>query len=489
MRTFSQIVFRNSAWGLGAHLTVKVLSFVFSVLIIRNLGAEAFGQYSAVLAFGMTFAFISDLGLSVYSVRQIARWRDSEDEHPRSEALFADVLTVRLMLAVLAAIFILLAAWLTGRPLVMIGALVLNSLSLLLYAVQGTTDAILSGYERLDISSRSRVYNQLGFVIVGGVALYLGLGYYGLILANILGVSWMTWVCWGGVRDLGLRPRGRDQGKWGKLLKAAFPFGLIGFSLGLSYKFDTILLNIFRTDVETGYYNAAYNLVFSAVTISAAINVALYPSLTREVANSPERLWGIVQRAFRYLLLISIPIAVGGWVLSDEIIRFLYESEYLAAIPALKVVIWAVPLMYASEFLGYIVIISNKEAFAARAVTVSTVFNIFLNLILVPRYGVPAAAGMTVLTETILVGQYVWFLRKDLTRLRWGQVLGRPVLATLLMGTAVWLARPVIPFLLNVAFGVLTYGVLLILLGAVGLDEINFLLGILRRREPSLPHS
>ena len=79
-------VFRNSAIGLAAQLIIKVLSFAFSILIIRNLGASAFGQYSAVLAFGITFSILSDLGLSPYAVREIARLRDQPDGIRKGEA-------------------------------------------------------------------------------------------------------------------------------------------------------------------------------------------------------------------------------------------------------------------------------------------------------------------------------------------------------------------------------------------------------------------
>ncbi|MES4792645.1 MAG: flippase, partial [Chloroflexota bacterium] len=84
---------------------------------------------------------------------------------------------------------------------------------------------------------------------------------------------------------------------------------------------------------------------------------------------------------------------------------------YLPAVPVLQIVIWAVPLMFASEFLGYMVVVQGKESRVARAVLLSTSLNVALNILLIPRFGFIAAAIMTVLTEAVLVGQYLWFLR------------------------------------------------------------------------------
>ncbi|MBI3243372.1 MAG: flippase [Chloroflexi bacterium] len=478
MKKFSITVLRNSAFGMVAQLTIKALSFAFSVLVVRNLGAEAFGQYAAVMAFGALFAFISDLGLGVYSVREVARWRDLPDGPAQANALYANVLTLRLALSLLAALLVTLTAWLSGRPLVMVGAIALNACGLILYAVQGTSEAVLAGFERLDLSAGAKVVNQLAFVVVGAAALFWGFGYYGLILATLLGVALMTFVCWRGVHALGVRAAGVQAQRWPALLRASLPFGVIGFALGLSYKFDSVLLNIFRSDAETGYYNAAYNLIFSAAIISNVFNTALYPSLTRRAVTEPESLPRVYERALRYMLLIALPIAVGGWTLADQLIPFLFGADYAPAVPAFKIVIWVLPLMFASEFLGYVVLISGKEARAARAVLVSTGLNVAANLLLVPRFGFIGAAVMTVLTEAVLVGQYVWTLRPVMQKINWGNSLLRPLLAVFLMGGLVLLVHSLLPLLASVAVGGVTYGLLLLALGVIGMDDLRFVQNI-----------
>ena len=148
MQKLSHTILRNSAFGMVAQVLIKVLSFGFSVLIIRNLGASSFGQYSAVLAFGITFAFISDLGLGPYAVREIARYRDQPDGAEKAEQLYSNVLAFRLILSGITTVLVILAAWLTGRPALMIGAIALNSLGLFLYGIQGSSEALLMGFER-----------------------------------------------------------------------------------------------------------------------------------------------------------------------------------------------------------------------------------------------------------------------------------------------------------------------------------------------------
>ncbi|MGB9754678.1 MAG: flippase [Roseiflexus castenholzii] len=483
MNHLATTVLRNSAFGMASHIAMKLLSFTFSVLIIRNLGATDFGQYAAVLGFGSVFLFIADLGLSPYTVREVARLRDRPDGKERIQALYADVLTLRLILSVIAGILVVSAAILTGRPLLMIGAIAINSLTVLIYAVHGSSEAVLSGYERLDLVAGMQVVNQLAFVTIGGLALWLGFGYYGLIVATMIGVTLMTALVVRAVLRLGVRPGRITWRRWLPLLRAALPFGVIGLTLGISYRFDTVLLNIYGGDAVTGHYNAAYNLIFSLVTLSNVLNTALYPSLSRQSITAPETLPLVYERVLRYLMLVALPVAVGGFIVATPLIGLLFGADYAPAAPLFAILIWVLPLMFLSEFLGYVVVIAGREALVARSIIVSSSINVVANLIFIPIYGVLAAAVITVITEAVLVIQYVWLVRDLLGRMQWGALL-RVALAVVAMAALVYLTRS-LPVLVTIALGGALYGGLLLAMRVVGPDEAAFVRGVLTARRAS----
>jgi O-antigen/teichoic acid export membrane protein len=480
MQQLSQTILRNSAFGFAAQIAIKLLSFAFTVLIIRNLGATDFGQYAAVIGFGSVFLFIADLGLAPYAVREVARLRDAPDGMERIKALFADLLALRLILAVVAGIMVVSAAVMTGRPALMIGAIALNAVTVLFYAVHGSSEALLSGFERLDVTSSMRVVNQLVFVLIGGAALWLGFGYYGLIMATMIGVAVMTVLVVRALLRLGVRPGTISPQRWWSLLRAALPFGVIGLTLGISYRFDTVLLNIFSGDTPTGHYNAAYNLIFALVTLSNVLNTALYPSLSRQATINPSSLPQVYERLMRYLLVVALPITAGGFILAEPLVALLFGAEYAPAAPLLAILIWVVPLMFLSEFLGYVVVIAGREGRVARAILVSSSLNIVANLLFIPRYGVLAAAIITVVTELVLVSQYLWMLRDLLGQMRW-MALQRALAAVLVMALVVYLLRD-LPVLLSISLGGALYGGLLLALRVVGPDEAAFVRGMLAAR-------
>jgi O-antigen/teichoic acid export membrane protein len=217
-------------------------------------------------------------------------------------------------------------------------------------------------------------------------------------------------------------------------------------------------------------------LIFSVLVISNVVNTALYPSLSRQSVTLPHTLPAIQERMLRYLLIIALPIAVGGSLLAAQLVNFLYGVDYAAAALPLAILIWVVPLMFVTEFLGYVIVVDGAERRVAWAIGISTTFNVALNFALIPVFGLLAASILTVVTEAILLSQYAWLLRDKLRHVDWGLTLWRPLLALLVMAGVVFALRD---FFLPVTIlaGAAVYLLLLLLLGVIGKAEFSLLTG------------
>jgi O-antigen/teichoic acid export membrane protein len=177
----------------------------------------------------------------------------------------------------------------------------------------------------------------------------------------------------------------------------------------------------------------------------------------------------------RYLLALSAPLAVGGFMLAPQLLDFLYGARNAGALPAFQVLVWVIPLQYVSEFLGYVVLVKGNERLATRSLLISTSCNVMINLVLVPRYGFMAAAVVTVITEAVLVLQYLWILRAEIRQFDVGMVLLRPLLAAGAVFLAL-LASHSLPFLAQLAVGVVVGGSCLLLLKVFGRQELQMIL-------------
>ncbi len=157
-----------------------------------------------------------------------------------------------------------------------------------------------------------------------------------------------------------------------------------------------------------GWYNSAYNLSRALTTFAAAFSMALVPTLAREYGTNPETVRRWYYRSLRLLLFTGLPIAVGGMLLADKLIPFLYGQQFQAASIAFAILVWDTLLLMYNSLGGNIAQVIGKEVAAARIFAVEAGMNLVLNVLLIPHYGMIAAAFNTVATE--LTGTLLFYL-------------------------------------------------------------------------------
>jgi O-antigen/teichoic acid export membrane protein len=484
------VVARNAVVTLAGQVLLKLFAFAFSVYVVRRLGADDFGRYAAALAYVAVFSVLTDLGTSSLAMREMARDK-------RTAAWMApDIRALRLVLSAAAVLLIPLSAWWLGKPASMVLAIFVASCGLLLYALYGPMSSMLVASERLDALSGIGLLNQLVFMVAGTIALLVGAGYVGLLAASLAGVAAMVLVATRVARRvLDVRFERPDPRRWRALLASSFPFGVKLTATALSNRFDTVFLSFALTDAAVGWYNVPYSLVATLLLSAQSLSTSMYPSLIREYAVAADSFAGTVERAVRYMLMLSLPMAIGGTVLADRIIPVLYGEQFVPAVAVMRIMVWALPLLFLAELLGRTINAMHLERPAAWLTALSVPISMGLIIVFVGQYGVTGAAIamvctrlLTVVLSALVVGP------RDLVRGGLGPLL-RVAAAALVMGAVVWLVRDsaavaaldgrvALPAL--IAAGVITYGTAVLLFGAISRAEARFAYDGLRRRVTQL---
>ncbi|HEX2905514.1 MAG TPA: oligosaccharide flippase family protein, partial [Phototrophicaceae bacterium] len=252
------MILRNSLFGLGAQFALRIVGFLFNVLIIRTLGGEAYGQYNIVIAWAALFSVIGDLGINQYLAREIAR------EPKKATELFWDTVVLRFVLAVIASAITIVGAATIGVSQngytreIILGVAIYTS-SYFLQAVMAPLSSILIGHERLDITSTLGVITQVLFMVAAGIFLLLGLNFVWVVVASVVTLPIVTYLHYRAVRRNHLGPpRFKiNPGLWFAVIKAGFPFGLVQLALSFSFRIDTVILSGHISDEQIGWYNAA----------------------------------------------------------------------------------------------------------------------------------------------------------------------------------------------------------------------------------------
>jgi O-antigen/teichoic acid export membrane protein len=477
---------RNSAAMLAGQVIIKILSFVFSVFVVRRLGASDFGIYTSIMAFAFIFAMLTDLGTSTLSTREMARIEANV------AWMIPDTMTIRAILSLLVIIGNTLAAWLLGRPVEIIIGTFIASIGLLLYAIHGPLDSLLIAKERLYYSSLFNVFNQVTFVILGTIALLSGKGYLGLLTASLMGVFVMgTASATIVLKQLKIRFVRPAPSRWKNLLKASLPFGVIGVIVEFSARFDTVFMSFILPFAVVGYYNVSNNLILTTMLMAQSLALSMFPAMVKEYNSGQGSIIHTVQRAMRYLLMISLPVSVGGTLIAHRLILILYGKEFEQAITVFRIMIWALPFMFLAEVLGRTSIVMNLERKVAAFIAVNACISIGMSLTLIPAFGAIGAAIALVINRFNNVLLSIIILKPKL--LFEGNVLPliRVVIASLVMGIVVMvLGRysilsnqySIFSLLLLVLAGAVIYLISIFSFKAVTTGEARFVFNIIRRR-------
>ncbi len=469
----------NSLLGAFGKVSIKLIGFLFTILIVRWLGDEGYGQYALIWSYVVVVSMLSDAGLNLYAIRELAKRQSG------SQYIVGNIIIIRVMLALASMGVITGLVWLLGYAGQFVGQVFLASNVLLLYAIQEPLDGILQANERFDLSVVAIVGGLLIFVGLGVVLLWLGWHITGVIVARLVNVLASILLVWKLLAPYQQDLQWRLQPAWWpQFIRVALPFGLIKLWLSWSSRVDTIILAWFWPEQMVGWYGAVYALILGITVISNSINAALYPALSRQFSQKPERLPQIYANVLKYLLLLSLPIAGVVSLTAGKVVWLLYGAEFAPAGPTLTLMVWMVPLAFISEFLRHALLVANREQDALQGLMLAVLVNLGLNLWLVPSYGLLAAAGAAVMAEAVLALVYLRQLRAELGSLSFMKVVLKPLLITCGLMIVVS-SLSALPLWLEIGSAGLLYLAGIWFLGVIKADEYRPLLNSLTHHSPN----
>jgi len=464
--SLKRTVARNTLFITLGSLALKAINFLYNVAVVRVLGDAGFGQYSTVTAFVGLFAIFAELGVSQYVMREMAQ-RPEKTNH-----LFWNLWALRLTLAIIGVIGITAGAALYGFTPELVLGVFLYTLTFIYSAFLAPMDSALVAAERMEYPTLIAVIGQIGSAVLGTIVLINGWGFLALIGVGLLAmIPQIVFAAWAIRRHkLVSRPIVVTPKIWSQLIRAGLPFGMITLSLTIAFGIDTVILARFYPPEEVGWYNAAYRLSTSLLFLFTAFSTAIVPTLSKVFVTEPGTVERWYYRSTKIILLISVPMAVGGMVVADPLIHLLYGEQYSPSVPVLRIIIWDVPLLMFAGFGGNITTIISQERAAARIYFIGAVANVVLNLLLIPRFGILGAAAVTVVTDLVAAGQFHFLLRRKLNLPDVKPFAFRVVTASALMGAAVFLASQQHLFV-QILIGGIIYAILVVAFRLLDAEE------------------
>lgn len=428
---FSQRVTRNTLIQIAAKAVTVIFSLVTTILLTRYLGRSGYGAYMYVFTLIVLFGGLADWGTSTIGVREAARNLDEQKK------IFGQIFLLRLVFSLLASGVMILAAFIMPiktelGPDTMRKAIILGSLILFLFANRASFGVVFQ--TRLEIEKLAVADVVAGglTMILSWIAISLNAGLLVLVFVVLSATLISVTIAYFLAKDFIAFSFHWDRQFLGRFFLESLPMGAVLLLFTVDNKIDTVMLGAMKGSDAVGVYSLAYKIYDVLILGAAYLMNALLPVISRfsiEEKNKSE-LTIIYQKAFDLLFIMGLAVVGFVYLFAPLIVELLSQTryfEFFGAVVALRILSLALFLAYFNHLTGYTIVALGYQRPYFFIALGALVFNVIANFFVIPSWSYNGAAGVTVLTEALVLlvtNIFVFRLMKTIpSPFRWPKTL------------------------------------------------------------------
>lgn len=453
-----QTIIKNSVWLSSANLLAKLFKLLLVPLAARILGPEEYGVFGYTVALITTIFFFTDLGVSAILIREYPK------DHIKKDTLISTAFFLKAILIILATLCAFLTMFLLKDPLVrsIYGIL---TLMIVIDRIKDFFIAICQAVQKMEYEGIAFIIETglttlLGIItlLASGSLIYFALSYLAGSTAAFIAILMFT-------RPYTPRLRAFDRRLAGTLLRLSLPFTSVVLIAMILSTTDALMIKWLMGAAFVGYYQAAQKLIDIAMIKSQVLVKSLNP-LSATFYNDHNRLITFSSKGLAWLLLIGLPVTVGGMVLADALILWLFGAEYSASILPFRILAVTALLTPLLLFLNQILLVLNYQNQNMMISALSALLNIVLNFAFIFKFGIAGVAAATVIAKlTDILLTYLFCVKRLKRHFLPLKSTAKYAVATAAMAAVcAVLAQFSLFFLLNIAVSALVYAGVLVLL-------------------------
>jgi O-antigen/teichoic acid export membrane protein len=388
MRTLFELA-RDSALAIIFHVAPRFVNALTFILIGRLAGPAQAGIFSLATTY-LLIITVSISGLDDLLIRQVTREPERANSYLSNFLLLRIVSSIGLYFALLIIVQnVLHYAATTAVPIAIL------TLSVLPDSIALVSQGVLLG-------QRNFAPPAIVLSIANGLKLVFGV----IVLANGGGLVEIAWIWLIGnilsmivmlaiaIKQVG----GIRQSDWfnfsllRKHWRTALAFSVATVLITLDAQTDTVLLSILRNETQVGWYGAATTITSSLLVFAQAYRFAVYPLMTRYATQSSNHLAGLFQKSIHYMSAIVMPLVIGVIIFAPPLVETVFGLSFLPTVGTLQVLAISLLFFFLGEPCNRLMLVMDRQNVIVKFLAISAMFNIVLNLLLIPPYGATGAA-------------------------------------------------------------------------------------------------
>ena len=396
---FSEIL-TGSVWALGARVIATVLSMAFSVIVARMYGAEVVGIVAVINSFLMLATMFTVLGTPTSVLRLIPEHLTKYSPTSAFNVYRKTQYMVIGISVITGALFFfsanLIADKIFSKPHLSY-YFALASVFVVFQSMMLLNTQAVRGLRLIKIFAMMQLlpqtFNLLFLTAVGllrpgrDVPIYAIL--FGFAMTGIIG-----WVIMELAFKKRMQPDDNVHSMPGRtILSISFPMLMTATMMFLIGQTGVLMLGMFRTEAEVGYYAIAVKLATLTTFVLQAVNSMAGPKFSELFYTGKiDELFHIAKKSAKLIFAITLPILLCFLIFGKLILSIVFGQDFAIAYPALVPLLIGQFVSSISGSTGIFMNMTGNQIVFRNIMFIATVLNVGLNLWLIPVIGFIGAA-------------------------------------------------------------------------------------------------
>lgn len=398
----------NAASQLIALGAILVIQTLYMVVVARVLGPADFGLFSFAWSIVQILLIGGDLGLHNTALRLISSDRASS-RRITPVFLGLKLLVAFLLFGVVAALAAVVHLGPATRMMLLIFGLgmAVQSLSMGMNVISQSHDRLYFASLNLTLIFALQAVFGVLFLYFGGRLEALAAAY---LLANLLAAAVNFTIVRTRIHPLKVSLRGGLG-----FARRAIPVGLASLFQSTSTRISLTFLTFLASPYQAGVFSAAFRIPQSLNNVPTGIFSAVLPAMASH-SSATRGFLRLFRRTLLLMVLLSVPIAVGFFLLGKPLVLFIFGADYAPSVPALRILCWSViPIFVGMAFSHVLLSQARLVSRLPWATGLALAVNCTANLILIPRLESRGAAWALLISESVLAVGYMFAARSFVT--------------------------------------------------------------------------
>lgn len=441
----------NAAALAAAELVGKASTFVLAMVAARLLTKDDYGAIAYGLSLGTLLTVFASWGFD--TVMQ----QEGSVDTDRLPKLLAETLIWRTGLAIVFATGgVVIGFNRSSTPAIGL-AVAIIVVSCFADTYFDAIRSVATAYRRLGRVSVALVINRLVTAVLGIGLLVAGFGVVAFAAAYFIGSVAALAFGWLAVRRLGVRAdfTAVDHRALWSLFRRSSPLAVSMVISNALFRMDTVIVQAKLGDAAVADYAVAYKLFETGLFVSWSINKAVFPEMCAS-REQPSKVRHMAERTIGLLTAVYAPVAAVLLVRGDDVIALLFGSQYAGSSTRPLQLLALAPLMFGLSYVsGSVLIAFERYMPTVWASLVALGYNVVANLVLVPTYGIAAAAAVNTTSYAIEALLMLVCCIPLVRVIRVDRAVAAPLAGAVVLGLFCWLWPG--PVVLVAAAGCLLY--------------------------------